>query len=234
MFRNCVSFCAALLLASCVSAQPVGTGPDVVRMDTLPPPTRADYLDSSRAYLVGPYDKLQIDVFGVEELAREVQVDASGRISFPLIGVIDAAGRTPLEVAGVIEDRLRGNYVRDPQVTVNLEESLSQQITVDGQVAKPGLYPVIGRMTLVRAVAVAGGTADYANLQDVVVFREVDGQRMVGLYNLRGIRRGNYADPDIYPNDIIIVGDSPQRRLFDDIAKAAPLITTPLILLLRN
>src|SRR5690606_9201124 len=130
----------------------------------------------------------RIDVFGVEDLQREVQIDASGRLSFPLIGVIEVSGRTPAELAAEIERRLSGRFVRNPQVTVNLTETVSQVVTVEGQVEEPGLYPVIGNMTLVRAVATAGGVAEFASLDDVVVFRTVGGRRYAALYNLKAIR----------------------------------------------
>ena len=130
--------------------------------------------------------------------------------------------------------RLAGKYLVDPQVTVNLVQTVSQVMTVDGQVASPGQFPVVGRMTLMRAVAVAGGTKDYADLQDVVVFREVGGQKYAALYNLEAIRRGNYADPEIYANDVIIVGDDNAKRVFRDLLQNAPLLTTPLIVLLQN
>ena len=200
----------------------------------LPEPTRIDLMGSNRPYLIGPFDKLRIDVFGIEDLSKEVQIDASGRLSFPLIGVVEAAGLTPGELSTELEKRLQGRYVRDPQVTVNLEETVSQVITVDGQVTKPGLYPVIGRMTLMRAVATAGGAAEFAKLDDVVIFRNVDGQQLAGLYNLKAIRRGNYSDPEVFANDVIVVGDSQARRLFRDLIQASPLITTPLIVLFNN
>lgn len=225
----------ATVLSGCASVPPLGgEGVEVISGTELPTPTRTDLAANTRPYLIGPFDKLMIDVFGVEELKREVQIDASGRLSFPLIGVVEAAGRTPSEVATDIETRLRGAYVRDPQVTVNLEQTVSQVITVDGEVNKPGLFPVVGRMTLMRAVATAGGVADYANLEDVVIFREVDGQRLVGVYSLKGIRRGNYPDPEVFANDVIIVGDSPTRRMIDQILGLGPLLTTPLIVALRN
>ena len=131
------------------------------------------------------------------------------------------------------DSRLRGRFVRNPQVTVNLVETISQTVTVDGQVNRPGIYPVVGRFTLMRAVATAAGTSEYARLDDVIVFRDVDGQTYAGLYNLGAIRRGNYEDPEIFANDIVIVGDSPQRRMFEDILAAAPLLTTPLVILFR-
>ncbi|MHA6317715.1 polysaccharide biosynthesis/export family protein [Altererythrobacter sp. CAU 1778] len=201
----------------------------------LPEPSSTDILQENRPYLIGPFDKLVIDVFGIEELSqREVQADVGGRLSFPLVGTIDASGKTPAELENEIEARLRAAYVRDPQVTVNLKETVSQVVTVDGQVGRPGLYPVVGRMTLMRAVATAQGTSEFAKLDDVVVFRTVDGQRYAALYNLKAIRRGNYADPEIFANDVVIVGDSQARRLFRDLLQVAPLLTSPLIVALRN
>lgn len=226
----------SLLLSSCAGPTLLGQSPSVtvVSSEGLPEPTRGDLLSSNRPYLIGPFDKLKIDVFGIEDLTKEVQIDASGRLSFPLIGVVEASGLTPGELADELERQLQGRFVRDPEVTVNLEETVSQVITVDGQVEEPGLYPVIGRMTLMRAVATAGGTAEFAKLNDVVVFRTVGGEQLAGLYNLKAIRRGNYRDPEVFANDVIVVGDSQARRLFRDLIQASPLITTPLIILFRN
>lgn len=206
----------------------------VVNANALPPPQRVDLFEQNRPYLIGPFDKLIIDVFGIEELSKkEVQTDAGGRISFPLAGIIEAAGKTPGELEEEIEARLRGRYIRDPQVTVNLKETVSQVITVDGQVKEPGLYPVIGRMTLMRAVATAKGAGEFAKLNDVVIFRTVGGQKMAALYDLRAIRRGNYDDPEVFANDVIVVGDSQARRLFRDVLSVAPLLTAPLVVLLQ-
>jgi polysaccharide export outer membrane protein len=208
---------------------------NVVSTEGLPAPTRDDLQTAGRPYLIGPFDKLTIDVFGIEDLSKkEIQTDASGRISFPLVGVVEAAGLTPGELAKAIEDRLRGRYVRNPQVTVNLEETVSQVITVDGQVSKPGLYPVIGQMTLMRAIATAGGASEFAKLEDVVIFRTVSGKKYAGLYNLKAIRRGNYPDPEVFSSDVVIVGDSAARRLFKDILQASPLLTTPIVVLAQQ
>ena len=236
MMKQILLFFVALLLPSCAGQTILGQNPavSVVSSGGLPEPTRVDLLSSNRPYLIGPFDKLKIDVFGIEDLSKEVQIDASGRLSFPLIGVVEASGVTPSELADEIERRLQGRYVRNPEVTVNLEETVSQVITVDGQVEKPGLYPVIGRMTLMRAVATAGGAGEFAKLSDVVIFRTVDGKQLAGLYDLKAIRRGNYDDPEVFANDVIVVGDSQARRLFKDFIQASPLITTPLIILFRQ
>lgn len=228
---------ALVLLSACAGSGALGGSQNITVMDSseLPAPDRSDLLAESRPYLIGPFDKLMIDVFGIEELSKkEVQTDASGRISFPLAGVIEAAGKTPGEIEEEIEARLRTRYVRDPQVTVNLQETVSQVITVDGQVKKPGLYPVVGKMTLMRAVATAEGTAEFAKLDDVVIFRTVKGQQLAALYNLKAIRRGNYQDPEVFANDVVVVGDSQARRLFKDALQIVPLLTTPLIIALQN
>ncbi|MEO0906786.1 MAG: polysaccharide biosynthesis/export family protein [Pseudomonadota bacterium] len=224
-------------LSACASTPPLGgaAGLQVVSAETLPAPAPGQGIYQARPYLVGPYDKLKIDVFGIEELSeREVQIDASGRASFPLVGSFEAAGKTPREIESELQAALKGEFIRDPQVTVNLEETLSQVVTLDGQVREPGLYPVIGRMTLMQGVATARGLTELAKVDDVVIFREADGQRYAALYNLGAIRRGIYADPEIYAGDIVVVGESNSRRLFRDILAASPLLTAPIIALLQN
>ncbi|WP_308815782.1 polysaccharide biosynthesis/export family protein [Sphingomonas sp. GV3] len=200
---------------------------------TLPAPSRQDLTAGDRPSLIGPLDTIQVDVFNVPDLSREVQVDASGRIAMPLIGAIDARGRTAQELAADIERGLRRRYIRDPDVTVNIKSSVSQVVTIDGQVVEPGLYPVTNQMTLLRALASAKGMNEFARTDEVVVLRTVQGRKMAGLYDVGAIRRGAYDDPAIYANDVIVVGDSPQRRLFRDFVSLSPLIAAPLIAILQ-
>lgn len=224
----------SLLAGACANQPEIGgaSGLTVVHSASLPLPDRVD--NATRAYYVGPFDKLTIDVFGIDELSgKEVQIDASGRISFPLVGTLDVAGRTPGEVGSLIEQRLRGNFIRNPQVTVNLKETVSQVITIEGEVREPGLYPVIGRMTLLRAVATAKGTTEFTNLHDIVIFRTSGGQKYAALYDLRAIRNGAYDDPEVFANDVVMVGESRGRRLFRDLLSVAPLFTTPLVVALQ-
>lgn len=200
----------------------------------LPAPDRNDLTAGDRPSLIGPLDTIQVDVFNVEELSREMQVDASGRISMPLVGTIDARGKTAGELADDIEAALRGRYVRNPEVTVNIKSSVSQVVTIDGQVVEPGLYPVTNQMTLMRAIASAKGLSEFAREDDVIILRTVNSQKMAGLYNVTAIRRGAYDDPAIYANDVIVVGDSPQRRLFRDFVSLSPLLAGPLIAILQR
>lgn len=223
----------AMLMGGCAGTVELGGDPKLAVLDAteLPAPERADITGGAQPYYVGPYDKLIVDVFAIEELAaREIQVDASGRMSFPLAGVLDVSGKTPAEIEQALAARLRAAFVRDPQVTVNLKETVSRVVTVEGQVRKPGLYPVVGRMSLMRAIARAEGTDEFSNLDDVVIFRTVGGQRYAALYNLDAIRHGAYADPEIYANDVVMVGDSRSRRLFKDVLAVMPALLTPIVI----
>lgn len=228
---------AVLALSACSygpSGGEVGSTGAVTVVETMPAPTIGDTLGVPRPYVIGPSDQLVIDVFGIDGMqAREITADSAGMISFPLAGSIEAAGRTPAELAEVIAARLRDNYVRDPRVTVNLKETTAQVVTVDGQVKQPGIYPVLGQMTLMDAIASARGLDEFAKADDVVIMRNVDGQRYAGLYNVAAIRRGNYPDPIVYANDTVIVGESRQRRIFKDILQVVPLLTTPVIIALQ-
>lgn len=229
---------AALSLAGCAygpSGGRVGETGYVQVADSsgLPAPTVQDTLGRTRAYGVGPRDVLVVDVFGIESLTgREVVVDGGGRISVPMAGSIDAAGRTPDELAGLITERLRANYMRNPQVSVNVKEAISQVVTVDGRVLQPGMYPIMADMTLNDAIASARGLAEFADQEDVVVLRTVNGQRYAGVYNLAAIRHGNYPDPEIYANDVVVVGDSARMRQLKDLLTVLPAVTSPLIYIL--
>ena len=234
------NICGILLLAAtlsgCAGREPLQSTSrlTVVQNDgTLPAPNRDDLTAADRPSFIGPLDTIQVDVFNVPELSRELQVDASGRISMPLIGTIDARGRTAGELGNAIEAALRGKYVRKPEVTVNIKSSVSQVVTIDGQVVEPGLYPVTNQLTLLRAIASAKGLSEFAKQDDVVILRTVGGHKMAGLYNIDAIRRGSYDDPPIYANDVVVVGDSPQRRLFRDFVSLAPLLAAPLIAVLQ-
>jgi polysaccharide export outer membrane protein len=231
---------AAAMLAGCTYGSGGGelgeTGQvQVVATASLPEPAASDVLGQPRAYFVGPNDVLVVDVLGIEELTgREVVVDNAGRMALPLAGSINAAGSTPDELSAMITERLRANFVRDPRVSVNVKEALSQVYTMDGQVVRPGQYPVRGDMTLMRAVASAQGLGQFAEQDNVVVFRSVNGVDYAGVYNIAAIRRGNYPDPQIFANDVVIVGDSPQLRRMEDFVRIIPAVVAPLIYILSG
>lgn len=225
-----------LALAACGRSEPLVSTGRLAVVDgaaVLPAPLRSDLTVPDRPSLIGPLDTIEVSIFNVPELSREAQVDASGKIALPLIGTLDAGGRTAGELAREVERALAGSYVRDPQVIVNIKSSVSQVVTIEGQVQEPGLYPVTNQMTLLRTIASARGMTEFAQEKEVIILRTVGGQRMAGLYNIDAIRRGVYDDPPVYANDVVVVGDSPRRRLFRDLVSLAPLLASPLVVLLQ-
>ena len=224
-----------VLLAGCARNEPIRSTGDltVVQTAALPAPSREDLVAPSRPSYIGPLDTLTIEVFNVGDLSRDVVVDSGGRVTMPLVGTIDANGMTAPELASRIDAVLRGKYVRDPQVTVTIKGSVSQVVTVDGAVDRPGAYPVTNQSTLLRTLALSGGLTEFAKQDDVVILRTVGQRRMAGLYNIGQIRRGVYDDPAIYPSDVVVVGDSPSRRLFRDFIAVAPVLAAPLIAVLQ-
>ncbi len=157
-------------------------------------------------YRIGVGDKLSVRVFQVADLSfEELVVDTSGNINLPLIGAVRGAGRTAGEMSTDIAARLAAQYLRDPQVTVTIEEAASQKITVDGAVTKPGVYEMRGSTSLLQAVAMAEGPSRVADLTKVAVFRTIDGRRSVALFDLSAIRQGRAADPQVLGDDVIVV-----------------------------
>lgn len=225
--------CAIIALAGCAEDRLIGR-PDlkIVQGAELPPPAKQDLILQQRSYSIGPLDRVTVDVYGLPELSRTMAVDADGSISMPLVGVLQASGRSSTELSALIAERLRGRYVRDPQVTVNVD-TVNQMVTVDGAVETPGLYPVNGQMTLIRAIASAKGLTEFARTNYVVVFRQVNNQKMAAVYDLRAIRQGLYPDPEVYANDVISVGDSGTQRAFKDLLTSGAVLTAPLVAILQ-
>ncbi|MXP30894.1 polysaccharide export protein [Erythrobacter jejuensis] len=227
----------ALSLSACFgggSALAPGAGLEIVRGEGLPAPGVADTSPAPREFVLGPLDKIDVVVFGIGALsAEDVQIDTAGNIAVPLAGTVRAAGRTPSELSSTIEGLLKQKKVRNPDVAINAVDIRSQLVTVEGEVKQPGMFPVEGNMTLLRAVALAQGPSEFARLNEVLVFRNVGDQRMVGVYDLRALRAGTYSDPSIFANDVVVVGDSPSRRAFSMIVQGAALLSPLVILLTR-
>jgi polysaccharide export outer membrane protein len=235
MIRKTFMAGALLFVSGCGGTPPVAMAPTVEQaaQNELPAPAglgpRGEYI-----YAIGPLDTISIEVDGMPDLLREVVVDGQGMIAYPMAGSVSASGLTTTQLARLLEERMRENHVRNPRVSVNFVTPVSNVITVDGEVNKPGLFPVYRDMTLMQAVALAEGNTDFARTSVVLIFREAQGQQYVGLYDLKAIRYGNYADPKVYPNDKIVVSESEARRLLQTVQPLVTLVTTPLIYLLRR
>lgn len=183
--------------------------------------------DSTRdpvVYRIGVLDTLSIRVFQEPELSFEtLAVDASGTINFPLVGEVQASGKTPIELSDEIEAKLGTRFIRDPQVVVGVVASAAQRVTVDGQVATPGVYEIAGTSSLLEAIARARGTTELAKNSEVIVFRQIDGERYGAIFNLQDVREGKAPDPEILGGDRIVVGASAMKSVYRDLLGAAPL-----------
>lgn len=186
----------------------------------------SDATQATGDYRIGATDKLRVSVFQVPDLSfEEIVVDASGNIQMPMIGSVLAAGRTPNELSGDIARRLGERYLRNPQVTVTVKEAASQKVTVDGAVKRPGVYEMRGRTTLLQAVAMAEGPAPAADVRSVAVFRTVEGQRMVAVFDLAAIRNGAAEDPMIFGDDVVVVDTSRLNAALREAVTALPALS---------
>lgn len=183
----------------------------------------------AEGYRVGPLDMLSITVFKVPELSQTVQVSESGKFNFPLIGDVQAAGLTVSEIEKDVAVKLGGNYVRNPQVTVLVKEYNSHRITVDGAVAKPGVFPMQGPVSLLQAVAMAGGTQEVSD-GTILVFRRVDGKSSVAKFNMSDLRSQKVSDPDLQAGDIVTVPSSDLKIGLQYILRSLPLFNTFMLL----
>ena len=129
---------------------------------------------TSSDYRLGPNDRTRIIVFGQPTLTGEFQLDGNGVLAYPLIGNVDARGMTPAELQQTIAQRLDKDWVRNPSVSV--EVSTRRPFYVVGEVQKPGSYPYVTDMSVLNAIATAGGQTYRANMADFYIKRKQDGR----------------------------------------------------------
>jgi polysaccharide export outer membrane protein len=163
-------------------------------------------------------------VFQVPDLSRTVRVNSGGQISLPLIGAMQAGGLTIQELEAQIGKKLEAKFLQNPQVTAFVKEYTSQRVTVEGSVKKPGIYPLSGRTSLLQAIAMAEGLDPLADLQGVVIFRQVSGKKMAAVFDLKAIRTGKAEDPLIYGDDIVVVEESGSKSALRRIIEAIPVL----------
>lgn len=210
-----------LLLPACGSSRG-GPIPYEVQGFGIPDAPRPAVTDAN--YQIASGDTLNVTVFRVEDLSREYIVDIAGNVAIPLIGTVPVVGLTTEQARRAIAQRLSERYMQNPDVTVAVKESVGRNVTVEGSVRQPGLYPVTGPMTLIQAVALARGTDESANPRRVAIFRRVEGQRMAAAFDLVSIRRGEAEDPEVYAGDIVVVDGTQMRTIFRDIITTIPVL----------
>jgi polysaccharide export outer membrane protein len=133
---------------------------------------------ASADYQIGAQDILRVTVYGHEDLTQTVLVQPDGTFTFPLVGRVKASDNTPAELEKKIGILLSKGFIRNPQVTVVVQEFRSKTVYVVGEVARPGPYPLAGHTTLVEVLAKAGPTANAG--AEVVIVRPQQGATVTG------------------------------------------------------
>lgn len=218
LFARSIAVATLALSLGSISAQPATTptrsAASATATDSAQIRLPAAVLDE---YKIGSQDLLDISVYGQAELTRTVRVNSQGNISLPLVGTVMAIGLTSIQLERLIADRLSEQYLQNPQVTVFVKEAISSRFTVEGAVGKPGVFPLQGPTTLLRAIALAGGQGNLGDLSNVKVFRmQNDGKQETLTFDVEKIRIGEAEDPRIMNDDLIVVNRSKTRAAIRD------------------
>ena len=215
--------CAAIAITGCTEKRG-GSIPYDVSDFGAPDPLSVAALDAG--YQIAPMDTLSVRIFGMADLTGDYQVDLRGKVSMPLIGDVTAMNLTPAELDDVLTRKYSEKYLENPDISVGIKESAGRNVTVDGAVKDGGMFPIMGPMTLMQAVALAGGVdEETANPRRVAVFRTIDGQRQAAAFDLISIRRGEMDDPRIYAGDIVVVDGSSIKETQKQLFRAFPLFS---------
>lgn len=175
-------------------------------------------------YRLGALDRFELNVFSAPNLSREYVVEPSGLVQFPLIGDVQVAGLTSTELSSLLTRRYGEEYLRDPDISVNMTEARSQIVTVEGAVRSPINFDVVGETQLLQALARAGGTSASANTRRVVMLRTIDGVPQAAAFDLARIREGLDPNPPVYPGDVVIVDGSELRQNLRDLLTVIPIV----------
>ena len=217
-----VAMLAPVALASCGDKR---GGPIPYDVATFGAPDRPPVASLDQDYRIAPLDTLTVKVFKMPDLSGDYEVDLTGQVSMPLIGNVRAVDLTTAQVDEQLTAKYGEKYLNNPDISVGVKSSTRQAVTVDGSVGKVGPVPVLGTMTLIQAVASAGGTTENANPRRVAIFRQINGQRQAAAFDLTAIRRGEAPDPRVYPGDIIIVDGSKTKELQRQILNSIPILS---------
>ena len=159
---------------------------------------------------VGVDDTFEVRVYGENELSGMYRVATDGTIDFPLAGRLPVVGLRTGQIQERLADRLREGYLKNPQVTVLMKEWNSRKISVLGQVQKPGSVAYYPHMTIVDAIAQAGGFTGIAAKNSVSLRREADGRVQSHIYRVADITEGRSSNVRVLPGDVLVV----EERLF--------------------
>ncbi len=185
---------------------------------------QAGYSQELSDYALRPADVISLTVFREPALSlANVAVAADGALSVPLVGSVRAEGLTPAQLGEEIRRRLGSGYLRNPQVSINVVEYASHQVTVEGAVEKPGVYKFAPGSRLSGAIALASGPKRVARKSQIAVFRQVPvGGIEVAKFDYGEMQRGAMLDPVLRPGDRVVVGTSGLTQFWQDLLQALP------------
>jgi polysaccharide export outer membrane protein len=158
-------------------------------------------------YIIGDDDVLSINVWKEPEVSRTVPVRSDGKISVPLAGEVQASGETPLQLEKILASKLQ-SFISEPEVTVIVTEIKSQKFNILGMVNKAGTFPLTSSMTVLDAIALAGGFRDFAKQKSIYVLRKnPSGGESRLPFNYKEVIKGNNMAQNIklQPGDTIVV-----------------------------
>jgi polysaccharide export outer membrane protein len=156
---------------------------------------------------IGIDDTFDVRVYGEPELTGTYRVANDGSIDFPLAGRLAVAGLRTGEIQTLLVDKLRDGILKNPQITVTVKERNSQKITVFGQVQKPGQVGYYPNMTIVDAIASAGGFTAIAAKNSVNLRREVSGKIETHIFPVADITEGRSQNVMVLPGDVLVVDE---------------------------
>ncbi|MGH9678865.1 MAG: polysaccharide biosynthesis/export family protein [Candidatus Acidiferrales bacterium] len=196
--------------ATATPSASVPTDPADVRATDAEPSSPVEPFVSTSAdqeYVIGDEDVLAINVWREPELSRTVPVRPDGKISLPLVGDINANGLTPRMLQARLTKEF-DSYIRNPKVTVIVQEVNSRKFYVIGQVEKPGTYPLATHVAILDALAIAGGFRDFAKVQQIYLLRLMpDGTRKRIFFDYKAAVNGRdpYREIELQPGDTVVV-----------------------------
>ncbi|HEX8400919.1 MAG TPA: polysaccharide biosynthesis/export family protein [Allosphingosinicella sp.] len=215
---------ALALLAGCGGGGRGGPIPYNVEPTVFTAPDTPAVATLEEDYRIAPLDTVKVSVFQVPDLSGEFEVDLTGNIAMPLLGNVKAVDMTTAQLDQRLTQQLGAKYLQSPDVSIGIKSSTRRNVTVDGAVRNPGVFPVNGPITLIQVIALAKGTEENANPRRVAVFRQIGGKRMAAAFDLTSIRRGEMEDPRIYTGDIVVVDGSNIKEVQKQVLQALPIL----------
>jgi polysaccharide biosynthesis/export protein len=183
-------------------AAPAGAQQGSGAAATRPAPTGGLNVPPDYRLVVG--DKLRIEVYKDAQLSQSLQIRPDGKITLPLIGDVMASGQTPLALRDAIATSLK-EYITNPVVTVIVVETQPQTFSVMGEVNHPGVHPYKGMVTMLDALAMAGGFKDFANTKNIMIQRSTATGLQRIPFNYKDAVKRDSKPVFVQPGDIIVV-----------------------------